>query len=289
MNTALRLLALSLLAPPLGALLASCSDDALSTDALIAACVRSTACDRFAYPRVANCIEAYHSRHRTFGYGATYVQLYRCVNDAADCAAVDRCYGGGERCDIDFVARCDGATAISCDTIGDRTYALDCGAAGLSCGIKAGAGFGFEAHCTPGSCDAGFSPSCDGARALTCADGVIAIDDCGARGLSCSGGAQPECVGSGSCAAAPSCDGNVAVTCVNGMRQRMDCGADSLKSRCDAGACVARSAECGDELDRCAGSDLQTCIDGRWRTVSCGNLGLGPCADAPTGARCGAR
>lgn len=280
---ALPLCALALCAP-----LAGCGDDALSTDELIAACVRSTACDRFAYPRVANCIDAFHTRHRAFGYGATYAQLYRCVNEAGDCAAVDRCYGGGERCGIDFAARCDGATAVACDTIGDRSFTLDCSAAGLSCGVKASAGF--DATCTPGGCDAGFAPRCDGARALSCADGVIAIDDCGAQGLTCTGGAQPRCVGGGGeCAQGPACDGNVAVTCIGGRTQRKDCGADPLKSRCAGGACVARGDACGDELDRCAGSDVQSCIDGRWRTVSCGNLGLGPCLDEQNGARCGAQ
>jgi hypothetical protein len=274
------------------AALGSCSDDLqkpMAAGALIDACVRATACGLKAYPRVANCIEAYYSRHRVYGQGPIYNGIYGCLNGAGSCEEMARCFGvdaDAGRCDRDFEGRCDGDTAVLCDLVDDRVYRLDCGAGGLTCGVRPSESF--SATCTTGGCDESFEPRCDGARALTCNAGVVSVDQCDTLGLVCSEGS---CRGSGEACSnshRPSCDGNVAVGCSGGKVARIDCGALPQNSRCQGGACRPGGDDCVDDFDRCDGDDLQSCLDGRWKTISCSGLGLRACEPGENGAACGA-
>jgi len=268
----------------------------ISDQELVQACIRSTACGVRAYPRAANCVEAYYTLHLRFGLGPVYDAVYRCVNAAAgDCEKIYACYGANRlagSCDSSFVARCDGSRAVSCDLTTHRVLSFDCGAAGLVCQTKAEQSF--EAVCTTATCS-GSGASCDGERLLTCRAGVIEVDDCQAQSLVCGTGARglTGCVGSTGeeCIAgdySASCDGVTAVTCASGRVGRRDCGAYAPARACVDGACVPSGKECLDEFDRCEGAAVQTCIDGRWTTYDCASLGLSPCQGALTGAACGA-
>ncbi len=280
-------------------LASTCVDDGapLPRDELVSACVRATGCGIKPYPRVANCVEGYHRLLRAFGLGAVYNGIYRCVNGASGCDAVFRCFGAGganaSSCNKDYQASCDGSTAVSCDLLDKRVYRFDCSAAGLGCAVRSGDSF--EASCSPGSCEPGsYESRCDGGRLLTCAAGVIAVEDCGAQGLSCrSDGGRSDCVGSGGDCTSdlplPRCDGNTAIGCVGGRIQRVDCGGQAVATRCVDGGCRAAGSDCLDDFDRCAGDELQTCLDGRWATVRCADVDLGPCVPSQSGAACGAR
>ena len=66
----------------------------IGDEELVLACIRSTACGVRAYPRAANCVEAYYTLHLRFGLGPVYDAIYRCVNAAAgDCDKIYACYG----------------------------------------------------------------------------------------------------------------------------------------------------------------------------------------------------
>jgi len=230
-----------------------CGDDtSLTGDALLQACIRTTACGIQAYPRVSNCVDAYNELKKPQGLAAVHDAAYSCVNGAASCAQMFGCFGttADARCDKSYKASCEGNTAVTCDLIDDRVYRLDCAAAGLSCAPRKSNAF--VASCSPGACDmATYEPRCDGDRMLSCDDGVIAIDDCAAVGSTC----QPRgtSVGCGSTDQPPPPAGK----------------------------------ECVDEFDRCDGERLQACVDGRWATIDCRSLGLGSCLAAQTGAACG--
>ncbi|MCB9556364.1 MAG: hypothetical protein H6707_09700 [Deltaproteobacteria bacterium] len=244
------LLSMTLLAGGLRLLLCCGSAAPIEADALINACIRTTACGLSAYPRVSNCVDAYNNLHRRFGISAAYDAAYRCVNSAGDCEAVFRCFGTSRQtagCDTSFQARCIDGKALFCDTIDKRAYSLDCGAAGLGCAIDpVGA---FKAVCTPGSCSSSYKSRCDGGRHLSCNVNVIAIEDCQACGQTC----------------------NDALGCQGPSR------------------CNQTNDGCNDALDRCGGDQLQSCFDGQWRSTDCAALGLGPCVDQKNGAACSQR
>ena len=285
---------------PLAAAFLGCnSKDAgapLPYNDLVHACVRSTACDVKAYPRVSNCIDAYYNQLRGFGIGPSYDSIYACINAARSCEDMYNCYGTSQlagACDQSFAARCEGDRAISCDLLDDRVYIVDCAISGLKCEVKSTNAF--EASCSPGKCDTSYKRRCDGNKLLSCNDGVIVIEDCGADGLVC-GESQPamiqDCVGEQqeSCMAGQykaSCEGNAAVTCVNGTVHKRDCALNITKTVCSEGNCVEKNKDCLDDFDRCSGNNLETCIDGRWVGVNCGELGLGNCQPATNGASCG--
>jgi hypothetical protein len=86
----------------------------------------------------------------------------------------------------------------------------------------------------------------------------------------------------------PSCIGSVAVTCLVSREQWSDCAQRKLvTTACSAGSCVPKAKACSGAFDRCAGEDLETCMDGVWRKVKCSALGLGKCRMDKIAARCG--
>ncbi|MCC6746867.1 MAG: hypothetical protein IT371_04365 [Deltaproteobacteria bacterium] len=273
--------------------LAACKGSAsapIAFDALLSACVRINACGVMARARVTNCVDAYYTTQLPVGLGPVYAELYRCVNDAGgSCDEVRRCFGeqSTERCDATFRARCDGARAVSCDLLDKRIYAADCGAAALSCAVPSKDTF--AARCGAGTCGADFTPRCDGSRRLTCVNGVVEVEDCAAQSLVCDEGAA-RCAGeeSGACSG-NRCEGDIAVTCVGGRAHREDCTNRPYNTKCRNGVCERSGSACADELDRCQGALLQTCLDGQWKTFDCGSLGLGACQASKVGAACGAK
>jgi hypothetical protein len=297
MRSSASILALSPILALLGLSAPGCTEQNMSFDVRVEACIVSTACGVKAYPRVSDCLDAYFNLHRRFGLGPVYDAIYRCANAAnGNCEAVRACFGSlaeESPCDTSFTARCDGNRAVFCDTIDRRVYSHDCAWAGLVCKVPSEPAF--DAHCTTDTCTPGSPPTCDASRQLTChSNGIIEVVDCGSQGLSCGISnitGLAECVGESKDACkletyAPSCDANRAVTCVHGWLHYQDCSQFKHRSACIDGACTIAYSLCKDELDRCEEDKLQICFDGRWVTYDCAELGLGPCREADNGAAC---
>lgn len=278
-----------------GALTCKGDDDGRERfDRLVQGCIASSACGVRRYARVSDCVDAYHDLYRRFGLGPIYDGIYACVAAArGSCDAIHACWGSsrsGPSCDTSFKARCDGNRAVSCDTLAGKTFALDCGGAGLTCRTRNPNTI--DADCTTGGCATGTPPRCDGNRVLSCkVDGNLEIDDCGAAGLVCGqgSGGSADCVGAtgADCAGSQrTCEGNVAVTCEGGKLGRTDCGGLFHRTTCASGKCEPAGGACRDQFNRCQGTSLEYCLDGEWRTLDCAGAGLGPCAGGASGADC---
>ena len=260
---------------------------------LASGCIRASACGVKTYPTLANCIDAYFDLHRSQGLGQIYDKIYRCVNAAAgDCAKTKVCFDQRGPCDSSYKASCDGKTAVSCDLIDQRVYALDCALAGMECLIRSGQTT--SASCTPGVCYSTFGTVCQGSRLITCVSGVSESEDCAVDGLACHSKTPTSavCVGeqSTTCSAktfSPSCAGSTAVTCVEGRVHRDDCTRYKMRhTRCEAAACVVAGSACDYALNRCAGAELEACLDGAWQRFDCLKLGLGACKPSGSAANC---
>lgn len=294
-------LAAGLLAMP------ACSDEEppvvvppVTYNQLVRGCILATACGVKAYPRVANCVDAYYTLHRRFGHARIYDAIYYCVNQSeGSCEEVYSCFGADRlagRCDATFKARCEGDNAVSCDLLDQRVFVSDCTAAKLKCAVKNTETF--EAACAYGSCLSAYAPRCDEGRALTCLDGVITVEDCTAQGLVCASTSTTTkavgCVGSSSTSCSPSkttpsCKGTVAVTCVVNKLHEEDCSTRVYNRTCKNGVCVATGTGCTDAFDRCQGSNLEYCLDGNWVLFDCATAGFGPCQTETHGARCSSK
>lgn len=269
----------------------------VSYDELVRGCVAATACRVKAYPRVADCVNAYYNLHRRFGLAPLYDQIYHCVLEAdGDCDDVFTCFGAHRNagaCDSSFKAVCDESRALSCDLLDRRVFSYDCGAVGLSCSVKDSESF--EALCAAGSCKSSFTTRCEEGRVLSCIDGVIEVDDCKARGLVCGKdkNGRLDCQGAGkeSCdvtsAYKPKCQGTVAYRCVGNKVHSEDCAQRTFNRRCKDGVCVPSGSACSGDFDRCKDSGtLEFCLDGTWQAITCSKMGFGRCLADVNGASC---
>ncbi len=265
---------------------------ALTVDELAAACIASTACRMLTYPKVSSCLENYYTLMEPQRLTGVWDKIYRCVNAAAgDCKAVEACYDLRGDCDKDYRASCSGATAVTCDLISGKAYAVDCSDAQMDCAVKPG--YASQAVCTPGTCQTSLGNVCQQDVFINCVSGVSEAYDCGLFGMSCDVAKNSDgCLGESSqwCEArkfSPRCDGEKAVSCVGGREHAEDCSKRTLRdSKCSGGYCVARGAACSGEMNRCSGKLLEACLDGVWKTFDCEQLGLKPCADKGTYAIC---
>lgn len=186
----------------LTALLVGCSSE---EDNVVVGCIKSTACNVRAYPRVSDCVDGYRNLLVPAGAGPLYDAIYRCVADADDCAAVRACHGVGQSCDSSFKASCAGGKALLCDLLDDTTFTHDCAAHGLECKIKSAGGLSFDAACegdskdgAPGAVECGGGvcqqtgkpcttgnefDRCDGDRLESCLDDQWVSFDCVKLGL----------------------------------------------------------------------------------------------------------
>lgn len=130
---------------PLTAALSGCGSDAAP---VARGCIKSTACNVKAYPRLSDCLDSYNNLHSPAGIGPVYDEIYSCVDEAGDCGAVQGCFGVGSSCDNTFQASCDGGKALFCDLIDHTTFVYDCAAHGLGCEIRPAGGYAFDATCT---------------------------------------------------------------------------------------------------------------------------------------------
>ena len=275
---------------------------ALSTDELVNACLRASACEIMTYPSLYNCVESYNNLYLPQGLGPIYNKLYRCVNLAAgDCAAIGKCFKWGAACDKDYKASCKGTVAASCDLIGGRVYELDCADAKLKCMLKSDTSSSATAYCSPGSCQTGFQDKCEGKRELSCSGNVLEMRDCQVLGMNCGyggwkktykNGCQGEtgdkCFVFGKDVFKDKCEGSVAISCHLSRQHREDCTKHKmLYTACKDGQCVAAGSQCDRALNRCSGQQLEACLDGTWQKFDCAKLGFGPCKKASTyGANC---
>lgn len=260
---------------------------------VLTACLRASACGVNTYPGLSNCLDAYIKLHVSQRVAPVYNKIYACVNAAkGDCDEVAKCFGRGAACDTSYKASCKGAVAVTCDLQDKRIYQLDCAAAGMECGIKKG--YTFAAQCTPGECYSSFGEVCKGQQHYSCVGGLVEVRDCAAMGSKCgaAGKESAVCVGNLSESCDPkyfsaSCSGSVAKTCVKNRENTFDCAKNTyLATKCDQGQCVVASSDCKG-ANRCAGDQLEACLDGKWVKYDCKALGLGACKPATTGAQCG--
>lgn len=130
----------------------STSEDAtpsLEPMALHRACIKATACDVNAFPRVSDCIHTYEDFEAKAGRSSLWDSIYRCVLEAKSCKEVSVCYGLGDDapCDQSYKASCEGGKASTCDLLDNRRYTFDCSGANLSCEIDPA--FPHAAACLP--------------------------------------------------------------------------------------------------------------------------------------------
>jgi len=272
----------------------------ISYEELLDACIASNSCGVQRYPRVGDCVHAYYKLHRAFGIGPSWASIYQCVVQAkGNCDKVFECFGVGRtagKCDATYKGRCDGLKAVSCDLAATyRVFVIDCAKSDLQCVVKTGAD-SFSATCGLGSCTTGMKPECLGNVRYACESGVKAPYDCAkvseVCGLdesgvaNCVGNTAESCTNNGPSKYTPSCKGNVALSCKAGKVKQEDCSQNKNNTKCENTQCAPAGTECVSAFDRCQGSDLQACLDGRWVTFNCANLGLGDCAKQLHGDIC---
>lgn len=120
------------------------------------------------------------------------------------------------------------------------------------------------------SCNSSFPARCDGNTAVYCdlIDGVTYSYDCGAFGLGCQ--VDPLIT--------------YAATCVAVRASTASATSILIGLNCDDGACERTGEACDtDELDRCEGARVRSCIDGEWVLFNCEVLGLRSCVMEDTG------
>jgi len=265
----------------------------ISLDELVGACIGASACGVKTYPILANCVDAYFDLFLPQGLGPVYDAIYRCVYEAkGDCTTIKACYDERGACDNTYIANCDGTTAIACDLIDKKVYALKCDLAQLECQVRSGQTT--AASCTPGVCYSTFGTVCQGSWLVSCVGGVSEVEDCVVQGLVCksSSATTAACVGEQAVGCSqkfsPSCQDDTAITCVGGKEHHDDCTRHVMRhTRCSGAQCVAAGTACEHSFNRCSGAQLEACFDGEWKQYDCAKLGLGPCETLASGANCG--
>ena len=264
-----------------------------SDDELLKGCIISTACGGLNYPSISACVNTYMNTYRVEHTAPAYAKIYRCAMAAkGDCEAVKKCWGVGSACDATFKAKCEGNVAVSCDAAGLRkTYKVDCAAAGLKC--VTGTTTSSIAYCTPDSCYVGTGNSCVGKQVQKCQTGFVVLDDCEIKGQVCGQGKKGGigCIGETGIKCTeffvPQCKGtasNIANQCLGGKEHQKDCSKLTLLTTgCKEGMCISAGKECDQSMNRCSGSDLEVCLDGKWKKYTCSSLGLGPCKTKSVG------
>jgi hypothetical protein len=244
--------------------------------------------------------------------GAQLEHIVECGAVARDCMEGLACasYGHGPPyCSANPGATCDGNIRVVCDSASGWAYeSEDCAALGLACHEGMTAAGTMTAVCGDGTpCDEGsFPATCEGSRVLDCTTiGIRASLDCATLGIPATcgtitnedGTTEQGCIAVGpACDYSGSrCDGTAIVACSGGREARLDCSA-ILEGHCEIDSstttpyavCVPDATECTFETpDACDGASLRSCVNGRFASTPCGDLGFGGCgADASGNALC---
>lgn len=258
----------------------SYSDEPLTTDEAVSACVTYAAC--------------------MGGYvGTCFGQIVpvldnsqvRCLGHAGDdCVRAAKCLGTtislGQSCAEDTYS-CSGSKQVMC--FGAATTYVDCGAipqaGGPTCVLTTEGRpmCGLEACATS-------DLTCVGDLLTQCVESAgvrIVTMDCAAKGMTCGAVASSAtCIGIGApCTAAlASCEGTVMVSCMGGQEVRTDCAAQLVDGTCvamDTGARCVLGSECDpwQTPDTCEGDTITFCAGGVLQTAQCSDFGFDPCED----------
>lgn len=277
------------------------------------ACVVTGACGVQRYTRLKDCVAAYYKIYAENALKPIYARMYDCVNKAgSDCTKVAKCMGFAERpqakdksCDGNFVSRCDGNKAVTCDLDalrGGWIQTIDCSDAGLKCAIK-NTGSKKVAICGGGTCNTKkYKTNCQGNKSFACVGDAIQINDCTAQAMQCRDPTKGTCEGTGRswkdmnalCCKDlnPACSakGDVLTQVAGGYLWQRDCAKEPGKKTCSAtsNSCVGSGTECKEDssFDTCDSDivTLVTCVDGFTTKFNCQTLGFADgCKKADTG------
>lgn len=233
---------------------ASNDDDAGTPDAYMIACARIDACAATGTPRIGmngcyNLITAAPFARDLDAKERAQLEILECKLKATTCAEVEAC----DKPNADYVAfcqekqggdHCDGNVHVVCD---DNTFApvaaVDCASAGKVCGGDTGffSGCGL-APCVPGETAA----TCDGTTLKECAwYGVTREIDCKTSNmLIMVKPAGKKTIGSTTCG----------------------------KNEFDESMCMGDGASCTGFMQRCDGTVLETCSEGKLARRDCASV-----------------
>jgi hypothetical protein len=266
-------------------------------DAIVRTCVIGSSCvANPLYSNPSNCVAVLEfgiaSGKGDIVSAAELRRLVDCATNASTCAAAVACANrnhGDDYCSAHPNGSCDGNISVNCPTTPISTR--DCGALGLMC-QKVDA---LNVACTDGTSPLNCNQSmwrCDGNRFVGCGESY----DCStyAPGYSCRPNgnvANTLCQPSGPACTSTVCNNDVLDICAGGEVVRVDCtvfashcGSDGPQNSLD---CVPNATDCKwSDAQRCNGSALEFCVNGKWRSFDCTSIGLTSCAPTPNGAAC---
>jgi hypothetical protein len=260
-----------------------------SRDELVRACVRLAACRPIASAALSATACAQFDAAARAALAPSLVEAMACAARAAgDCQRLLACFAGPAQ-----AVPCPETARPFCLTATSHWQCLvgvplvsDCSREDLACVPD---GPSTTSACGEGACDAqAFVPRCAGDDLVSCPSGAAVRRAC-PSGTRCDpNGGAARCVGTGPpCApeTAPRCEGTDLVTCVAGAEARTACAGPDDARVCAVppgatfAACVGSFGECSGAtfLDRCNGTRLEYCQDGRVRGLDCQSLGYLGC------------
>ena len=272
-------------------------DIKLSFEQLLQACIGLGACGIARYPRLSNCVNAYHTVLSQSGQRTLYAVLYDCINKAkGNCKQIYQCMGFAERpqdpklsCDTStYKSKCDGTVARNCfSTLNQDGWrqGIDCAKGGLKCAIKDSGGGKLSAICGAGTCNPKTHKSvCKDNKHFKCVGGAIEVDDCTAQFLQCRD-SNAGCEGKGRSTKKIDgvCKGNVLTQSKNNFLWEVDCTKLHGQKVCDSvsNECKGGGKQCSEDafFDACDPglTKIVTCIDGNKKEIDCKALGYLGC------------
>lgn len=233
---------------------------------------------------------------------AHWTQVWSCVAEAQECAAVLQCFYGRDPVWCTELRRwCDGGWLVTCS--GPETWAQleSCPLNGEECLTE-----NDSSVCGVGSCNVGHTPGyCEGNAVHICRyANVYERQSCG-QNTCFQDGSRAVCgdeLTDGPCNSEPSlpvgsnwCDGDDILACASlYVRRRSSCkerdpaftcvpnpSCDPHLSGCSTAACAMPpgSEECSQGYAACVGNELQFCDRGKLRTFDCAALPGAQCVD----------
>ncbi|MBI4957841.1 MAG: hypothetical protein HY908_37900 [Myxococcales bacterium] len=274
-------------------------------DAVVRACALATSCagDADGWPRFSPsvCVDAFARLGWDYQSPSSLpdpdlaARLLACATPGTSCADFRSCWGG----DWVGLSRCrEGGYCVgNAITSWQGGPSFDCGAIGGTCmDLWSGA---LRACCNAAPCSTTTDIACTGTVATFCGGwGEHVTFDCGPSGRTCNPGTSywEPCSGTGApCTATDpvTCAGAVASYCSAGRLAEQDCAGVWSATACAQGdtygPCRPAGVACSplDDPGSCQGTDLEVCVDGTYRTVSCTALGFDVCDLPSVGyARC---
>jgi hypothetical protein len=218
----------------------------------------------------------------------------------ATCEQVLRC-SGASKVPAPGSPNCDGGFLNVILTKDKSSAGISCPTFGSECYHNSYINFCGEEPCSPGE-----TYSCDGHALIACVHGVRVRKPCG-EGMTCgptAGSGVLDCIGAGDyCDKGDVCKDGKLHRCVKDsfkkgnyrvidcQAQGFECALQTDKLGIDHGVCsIPKLPECSVKQDaiHCEQGGLNSCVAGRWLSVSCGELGLtGSCHESSGTFSCG--